>query len=99
MRIAAYLGLVSLESRYRAMAAAGDTMFGISSGGDETQQSLHSYFQNLDRGDTAYAELDAVLAAIEMTGGEAAAAVVAWGTFAIAGDAYVDVRCGDYSGN
>ena len=30
---------------------------------------------------------------------EAAAAVVAWGTFAIAGDAYVDVRCGDYSGN
>jgi len=61
---------------------------------DPVQQHLESYFKNLDKGDSAYADLDAVLAAIEMTGGQAAGAVLAWDTFEEAGDAYVDARTG-----
>jgi len=87
--VAAYLGLVSMEAMYRAMAAAGNLEFGLSSD-DRTQQHLQSFFHQLEKGETVWAELDALVAAAEMTGGEASAALTAWTTFSTAGDAFVE---------
>ena len=77
----------------RAVMAAGDVAYGYSSSNDDpTQLALKSYFTNLQRGEGDFAELDAIEAALAMTGGEAAAALVAWGTFAAIGEAYTDLQ-------
>ncbi len=55
---------------------------------DTVDASLVSFYRNVAAGNTAFADLDALTAALEMTGGAAADALVAWGTFEIAGEVY-----------
>ena len=51
-------------------------------------QSATQMYKNLDRGDSGFADLDAAMAALEISGGAGAAAAMAWGVFLDAAGAY-----------
>jgi RHS repeat-associated protein len=86
--IAIGFAVVWAESTYRAMDAAANVMAGGHSSGDPTQASLESMFRNTLQGDQGFADLDAIDAALSMTGGGSADSLVAWGTFAVADDVF-----------
>jgi RHS repeat-associated protein len=82
---------VGLEATYRSAFAAASVAYGIRSAPGTTQYAVESSFINAARGETAYADLDAIEAAISMTGGAGAAATEAWGTFAEADGIFAEV--------
>jgi RHS repeat-associated protein len=77
------------ESMYRSMAAMENVLAGVESD-SEVQRNLESFFRNAATGDTAFADLDAITAAVEMTGGSASDALIAWATFDIAGELFAE---------
>jgi hypothetical protein len=71
------------------MAAMENVLAGVESD-SEVQRNLESFFRNAATGDTAFADLDAITAAVEMTGGSASDALIAWATFDIAGELFAE---------
>jgi len=57
-------------------------------GGQSISPDAEDMFRHLDSGDQAWADLDAITAALELTGGAGEDALVAWGVFDMAGEAY-----------
>ena len=57
-------------------------------GGESNSRALGSFYTNLANGDEAFAELDAVNAALDIGGGGGAAATMALGVFWAAGEAF-----------
>jgi len=79
------------EATYRSASAAINVGLGIRSQQGTVGYSLESMMINAGRGETAYADLDAIDAALLMTGGVGAGALVAWDTFEDAGEAAGEV--------
>jgi len=77
--IAIGLGLVWLEATERGISAFASVLSDSSPSQDETQASLQSMFRKALNGDDA--DFDIISAALEMTGGTAADALVAWDAF------------------
>jgi len=82
------LGLTMLETAYTAAVAAEHVLSGVRSEPGSVAYAMESFFINLQRGESAMADLDAAVAAIELTGGTAADVVVAWATLQTAGELF-----------
>lgn len=90
MRVAAITALlVTTEALARGASAAMYATAGLSND-DPTQSALISMYRDRARGEDAYADLDAITAALEMTGGVGEDAIFAWGAFDDMGQAYED---------
>jgi hypothetical protein len=76
------------EATCRAVGAALNVMAGGHSSDDPTQASLESMYRNTLQGDQGFADLDAIDAALSMTGGGSADSLVAWGTFAVTDEVF-----------
>ena len=81
-RRAGNIGL-ELESR-----SAADAVLAHISGTENGSPSVQATSSNLDNGDSAYANLNAIEAAVDIIGSAGAAATVAWGVFTTAGEEY-----------
>jgi len=78
------LGLIVIEAGLIALDAA----ISHATGTEGISQSATQMYKNLDRGDSGFADLDAAMAALEISGGAGAAAAMAWGVFLDAAGAY-----------
>jgi hypothetical protein len=67
---------------------ATDAALAHATGTQGVSASAVEMYADLDKGDQAYADLDAIDASIQMSGGAGEAALVAWGVFSAAADAY-----------
>jgi hypothetical protein len=79
--LAFYLGLTKVEATCVSAAAAINVGLGIRSERGTAGYALESGMINASKGNTGFAELDAIEAALLMTGGVASDALVAWDTF------------------
>ena len=83
------MGLVGLETTLRAAVSVNNYVNGVQSA-DPTQAAVDSYFRNVANGDSGFADLDAATAALEISGGDAASAMAAWGTLQVVGEVFQD---------
>jgi hypothetical protein len=80
--------VVGLEATFRSAFAAEYVSYGMRSDQGTTQYAVESSLINAAHGESAYADLDAIDAALLMTGGAGAAAVEAWDTYAEADELF-----------
>ena len=76
------------QALYEGAIAAVYASAGVDSNGSATQSPLVSMYRNRANGNDAYADLDAIDAALSMTGGAGESALFGWGVFDTMGEVY-----------
>lgn len=82
--LVAALGFVAIE----AFVAATDAVLAHATGAQGVSPDAQAMFASLDRGEQGFADLDAINAALRVSGGAGSAATMAVGIFFTAGDEY-----------
>ena len=85
------LGFTILQTAYTSAAAAENVLSGVRSEAGTAQYTVESYLIKLSQGDQGMADLDAAVAALEITGGAAGDVMVAWGTLQTAGQIFTSL--------